>query len=351
MNRLDFSFETPSWASALQDLATGSSFSAVRFLALMEVDGQEAMDEALMFLDKKDILLDIRTLPAPAVAGDAALRLKREVQLVKSGRLLQDLEENDPLRLYLEEIALVPVAGDPAILAQQYAQGDENVAPLLVNLMLSYVVENACRLTGKGVLLLDLMQEGALGMWQGILQYTDGDFEEHCRWWIRQYQAKAVTLQAAASGVGQKLRTALEDYRDVDQRLLAELGRNPTGEEIAEQLHISQEETAVLEGMLLNLRKLQLATPQPDQEAQEAEEEARHVEETAYFQTRQHILELLSILEPLDAQILTCRFGLEGGLPLDPQKTGEKLGLTAQQIVERETAALAKLRQQGGNHG
>ena len=158
--------------------------------------------------------------------------------------------------------------------------------------------------------------------------------------------ARAVVTQARQNGVGQRMRQAMEDYRSVDERLLGELGRNPTPEEIAEQLHMTPEEGEAVRKMLENARSLgQIQAAREPAEPQSEEEQA--VEDTAYFQTRQRIGELLSGLEELDAQILTLRFGLEGGLPLTPEQTGARLGLTGSQVTARETAALGRLRGEG----
>ena len=116
----------------------------------------------------------------------------------------------------------------------EVAEGSEAARERLVNLSLYRVVELAKDYVGRGVLLLDLIQEGSMGLWQGILQYNGGDFEDHRDWWIRFYMVKTVVEQARAGGVGQKMRQAMEDYRSVDERLVADLGRNPTLEEIAE---------------------------------------------------------------------------------------------------------------------
>ena len=182
-----------------------------------------------------------------------------------------------------------------------------------------------------------------MGLWQGILAWQgEGDFQSHAAWWIHQAMAKAVTLQARANGVGLRMRQAAEDYRSVDERLLTELGRNPTLEEIAEGLHLSPEETAAVAKMMENARILEKAkTPR---EEKQPEEEDQAVEDTAYFQSRQRIAELLSGLDETDAKLLTLRFGLEGGLPLTPEDVGRKLGLTPEEVVEQETAVLAKLR-------
>ena len=139
--------------------------------------------------------------------------MKLEQKLAKTGQLQNGLEENDPLRLYLEELSGIPAAGDEKKFAEQYLDGNDDVAQQLVNLSLSRVVERACDMTGRGVLLLDLIQEGSLGLWQGILNYTGGDYEAHIAWWIDQYLAKAVLMQAHTGGIWQKMRQGMADYR------------------------------------------------------------------------------------------------------------------------------------------
>ena len=344
MNSLEFMFEQNAWEQKLQQLPEGSELSAARFLAWMEEEPEDAVEEAFAVLEQRRISLNIRDLSVDKGSGEAAVRLRQEQQFAQNGMPVGQLDENDPLRLYLEELAQMPAAGDPQVLAQSAAAGDEGAMARLANVMFSRVVELSAVHTGKGVLLLDLIQEGSLGLWQGILSYCSGDINTHCDWWIRQYLAKAVTLQARASGVGQKMRQAMEDYRDVDRRLLDELGRNPTLEEIAEQLHITPEAAMTVEQMLQAAKVLEQAhASQKPNEPTPEDEQA--VEDTAYFQSRQRIAEMLSGLSEADAKLLNLRFGLEGGLPLSPEETGKKLGLTAQEVVAREAAALASLRQ------
>ena len=343
MNELEFTFEKAPWETELEKLVPGESISAVRFLDLLETADETETENALEFLAQRRITLDVKTLPKFGAVGITAQRLQLEEKLVQTGNLPAGLEENDPLRLYLEEIAQIPAAGDVAVLAQQYAQGDENAVPMLVNLMLSKVVDTAKSYMGRGVYLLDLIQEASLGLWQGIQDYTGGDFESHCMWWINQFLAGAVTLQARSAGIGHKLRQAAEDYRAVDEKLLSELGRNPTLEEIAQALHMSLEETAAVAEMLENAKLMRLAH-KPEQE-QLPEEEDQAVEDTAYFQMRQRIQELLSGLSEEDAKLLSLRYGLEGGLPMKPEQVAAHLGITAEEVINREAAALSKLRQ------
>lgn len=344
MTDLDFSFEQPAWVRVLEQLPRGSSLSAVRFLTLMEGEGEAQLEEALLYLESVGIRLDIADLPKPAATGQAALRLHREEQLVREGKLRQNLEENDPLRLYLEEVDGFSMPANLQAMAQRYAGGYDPVLPALTNAMLPTVVEMACQLTGRGVLLLDLIQEGSLGLWQGILNFREGDFVSYTRWWIAQYLARAITLQARENGVGQKMKQAMEDYRAVDGQLLSELGRNATLPEIAEALHMTLEETRVVADMMDSARLLQRALPEEKEE--EPQEEEQSVENTAYFQLRQRVSELLESLDDRDAELLKLRFGLEGSLPLSPEETGRKLGMTPEEVIAHETAALTKLRNQ-----
>ena len=339
---MDITFDKPEWETALEGIAPGSSLSAARFLAWMEPCGEEEFGDALELLDSRDVLLDISDLPEGSAGGQLQLRLRREAELVKTGKLPEGLEENDPLRLYLEELAGTPVCGDVSVLAQQLLAGDQDAAGKLTALLLSEVIQSAFALAGKGVLLMDLIQEGSLGLWQAIMAYEGGDMEQHCRRGIRRVMNKTLTVQARESGVGRKLQQAMADYQDVDQRLLGELGRNPTLEEIAQQLHMTCEETAAVKEMLDSARMLNRA--KAEEPGTETEEEERAVEDTAYFQMRQRIAELLEAVTEGEAALLKLRFGLEGGKPLSPEETGARLGMTPGEVVAMEAAALAKLR-------
>ena len=342
---MEFTFDASPWEKALEALQPGETINILTLLSYLEEEDEDTVLEALDMLEEKSVALSIDDLPNLPTGGNMALRLREEAQLVESGRLLTGLPENDPLRLYLEELAGTPAAGDTEFLAQQYLDGDENAAQKLVTLSLSRVVELASALAGKNVLLLDLIQEGSMGLWQGILNYTGGSFDTHRDWWIRQYLHRAVFMQARSGEMGQKLRQGMEDYRDVDQKLLAELGRNPTLEEIAQAMHVEAEEAAVYSNMLTMAQTRRQVDEAMEEKAPEPEEE-QAVEDTAYFQMRQRIGELLSVLPAEDAQLLTLRFGLEGGMPMSPEETGRKLGLTPQEVVTKEANALAKLRRQ-----
>ena len=334
MNDLEFSFEQTPWEAFLMSKGMGDTISAVTLLSLLEGDDEQQLEDALQDLETGCMVLDIAGLPKVGGTGEAAVRLRREIQLAQNGLRPEALEE----------IAATPAQGDETLLAEKSSKGNESAMVQLTNLGLSRVVELAAEYTGYGVLLLDLIQEGSLGLWQAIRNYRRGDYAAHRDRWIRFYMAKAVTMQARQSGVGQKMRTALEDYRAVDERLLGELGRNPTLEEIAEELHMRPEEAEAVRKMLDDARVLAKVKQPAVDEEEEKEAEEQSVEDTALFQSRQRILDLLSGLSEEDQLLLSLRFGLEGGKPLTPEEAGRKLNLTAEEVVAREAAALSKLR-------
>lgn len=343
---MEFVFEPSPWELTLETLKPGDTLYATRCMAMLQELSEEDAEDALLALEEKHITLNITDLPVGIATGEAAERLQQEQKLAASGDLLHALEKTDPLRLYLREIENTAVS-DWKPLAERYLAGDDAAAETLVQICLPMVVKRACAATGRGVLLMDLIQEGNLGLWQGILNYTGGDFQTHILWWIDQYLCKAVILQARSGEVGQRLRQGMADYRDADQKLLGELGRTPTLEEIAEAIHCAPEEAATYAELLSQAKIRQQAdelkesrekAPDPDEE--------QAVENTAYFQTRQRIMEMLSTLTEQEAKLLTLRFGLEGGKPMDTQQISQAMNLTAGEITKMETAALQKLRQQ-----
>ena len=330
---MNFVLNQRPWEETLEALAGNETLSALKILTLLEEADEEETEEFLDSLAQKHITIDITSLPKASGNGAAAVRLQLEEKLVKQNNLPNGLEANDPLRLYLEELAEIPIG-----------EADISNKEKLTDALLPQTAQRAYAFVGRGVLLVDLIQEANLGLWQGTQSYTDGDIVAHCNWWSDHYLCRAVLLQAKANGVGQKLRQAMEDYRSVDEKLLTELGRNPTTEEIAEALHISVEETEAVAQMLENTRLLhRVKQPEPEELPQE---EDQAVEDTAYFQMRQRILELLSVLSEEEKQLLTLRYGLEGGIPQKPEHVAQKLGLTAEQVVAAEAAALMKLRQE-----
>ncbi len=340
MNDLEFTFDEAPW-QALLDGSRGGSVSALSLLALLESEEDETAREVLESLDEQGTSLDLTELK-PQPSGQAALRLKQELSFAHGGADVRTLDENDPLRFYLEEVAATPACGDEDVLAMEVQKGSEDAMTALTNLGLSRVIQIAKEHAGKGVLLLDLIQEGNLGLWSAIGSYRGGDYSAHRDFYIRNAIARVIVMQARANGLGQKMRAAMEDYRAVDERLLSDLGRNATIEELAEELHMSVEEAEAVRKMMDDARLLSMAVaPMEEKEEEDAD---RAVEDTAYFQMRSRITELLSVLSERDAKLLSLRYGLEGGLPKSASEVGALLGLTAAEVTKLEGELLQRLR-------
>ena len=351
MTDLEFTFEDSPLQCLIETLQPGQILSGAQLLAVGEAESEQTLDEALEQLAQMQITLELQGLEIPSAGAQSKERLQLEEKFIRAGMPREMLDQNDPLRLYLEELAAIPVCGDACLLANQVAamnlagKEPENAHTALAELSLSRVVELAGDYAGKGVLLLDLIQEGSMALWQAVEAYTDQSegFEAYRDGKVRFSMARQILLQAKTAGVGQMLRQAMEDYRSVEMKLLAELGRNPEPEELAQALHLNDSQVILLSALVENTRQMhRVIQPEP---AEIPQEEDQAVEDTAYFQMRQRISDLLSQLSEEDARLITLRYGLEGGLPLKPQQVAEKLGITAEEVVAKEAAALSKLRE------
>lgn len=339
----DFVFEQAPWEAYLRSCKNGSVISGWNLISMLEDEEDDAVEDAFSILTVKKLQLDLSGLPQMSAGSNTAQRLQQEREYVTGGLKTALMEETDPLRLYLEEIAAAPACGDEKLLAEQLSSGDQRAAQRLTELGLSRVVEIAAEYAGQAVLLLDLIQEGNIGLWEAISGYQGGDYAAQRDEAIRSSVLKAIVLQARSNGISQKMKKALQDYRAADQHLLTKLGRNPGLEEIAQEMHISLEQAQTIEKTMADILLLQKAEKLAAPKEETAEDELP-VEDTAYFQMRQRISEMLSVLDEQEARILTMRFGLEKGLPMSTEEVAKALGITTAAVTACETAALSKLR-------
>ena len=339
----DFVFEQAPWETYLRSCKNGSVISGWNLISMLEDEEDDAVEDAFSILTVKKLQLDLSGLPQMSAGSNTAQRLQQEREYVIGGLKTALMEETDPLRLYLEEIAAAPACGDEKLLAEQLSSGDQRAAQRLTELGLSRVVEIAAEYAGQAVLLLDLIQEGNIGLWEAISGYRGGDYAAQRDEAIRSSVLKAIVLQARSNGISQKMKKALQDYRAADQHLLTKLGRNPGLEEIAQEMHISLEQAQTIEKTMADILLLQKAEKLAAPKEETAEDELP-VEDTAYFQMRQRISEMLSVLDEQGARILTMRFGLEKGLPMSTEEVAKALGITTAAVTACETAALSKLR-------
>lgn len=339
----DFVFEQAPWEAYLRSCKNGSVISGWNLISMLEDEEDDAVEDAFSILTVKKLQLDLSGLPQMSAGSNTVQRLQQEREYVTGGLKTALMEETDPLRLYLEEIAAAPACGDEKLLAEQLSSGDQRAAQRLTELGLSRVVEIAAEYAGQAVLLLDLIQEGNIGLWEAISGYRGGDYAAQRDEAIRSSVLKAIVLQARSNGISQKMKKALQDYRAADQHLLTKLGRNPGLEEIAQEMHISLEQAQTIEKTMADILLLQKAEKLAAPKEETAEDELP-VEDTAYFQMRQRISEMMSVLDEQEARILTMRFGLEKGLPMSTEEVAKALGITTAAVTACETAALSKLR-------
>lgn len=328
----DFEWQEPGWKRVLEQLPKGSEIPSHRFFAVLgSVDESEAQ-EAAEYLEGRGIGLDVSSIPVPK-SGEAAERLHLEASLSHQGRLPGGLEPDDPLRMYWVELENLPRAS-----AAQVKQGGD-LNRLMEGLMY-LILQEAPAFAGQGVLMLDLLQEGAMGLMRAM-EVRSEDPVETARWYIRQAMARAVALQYLAAGESERLVASMRAYQQADRRLLQQLGRNPSPEELALELGKTVQEVETIAKMVRDAA----ATPKHREEPQEEEPEQETVEDSAYFRLRTTIEELLGRLDPLDRQILTLRFGLEGHKPQTTEETARSLGLLPAEVTAREVQAMALMRQ------
>ena len=344
MNGFTFEDMTSPWDLAVARLKRGDMLSAQRFLTLMRSTEDISPEDAALELEQMGVMLDVAGLPAITGNPDTAARLTLEQELLKNGGWSESLDEKDPLRLFVEELAYCAVLKDEDALAAKAAAGDQKAMQRLTDGYLKTVFDCAGAFAGRGVLLMDLVQEGSLGLWQGILSFESGSFREHALWWIRQAMARAVTLQAEADGVGGHLAGQIDRYQKADKLLLTQLGRNPTDQEIAQELGITLEETVSLGKTLREVHNMARVQKEKDKANEVTPEDGQAVEDTAYYQTRERVNDLMEGLTEEETMVLNLRYGLNGKAPMTAQEAAVKMNMTAVQIAAVESAALAKMR-------
>ena len=343
----DIDYMPTPWERAAEQLRPGDTISAQRFLTLMEMSQDQSSEDAALELEERGIMLDISDLPKFSGNPDTDARIELERKLFSQGGWADTLEKKDPLRIFLREMEQTQELTDGAELAARGAAGDRSAMQELTDGYLRTVYACAGEFLGRGVLLLDLIQEGSLGLWQGILNYTEGPFRDHALWWIRQAMARAVTLQAQASGVGSHLAKEVEAFHRADRKLLTELGRNPTMAELAQEMQIDLEQANALAKMLREIQDMAKIRNLEEKGPEAAsEEEDLAVEDTAYFQTRERVSDLMSGLTETESRLLELRYGLGGKPPLTVAEAASVLHMTGEEILAAETAALAKMRRE-----
>lgn len=293
------------------------------------------------------------------------------VQVTKDGELEQDaikedVEEeeidlsipeavniDDPVRMYLKEIGKVPLltADEEVELAKRMETGDESAKHQLAEANLRLVVSIAKRYVGRGMLFLDLIQEGNLGLIKAVekFDFRKGfKFSTYATWWIRQAITRAIADQARTIRIPVHMVETINKLIRISRQLLQELGREPTPEEIAKAMGIT--EGKVREIIKIAQEPVSLETPIGEEEDSHLgdfiqDEDAPAPADAASNSLMKELLwDVLDSLTPREAKVLRLRFGLDDGNPRTLEEVGKEFMVTRERIRQIEAKALRKLR-------
>lgn len=290
--------------------------------------------------------------PGGAVTGTAKLR---RVQEVARAAERGEATEVDAITAYLREIGRVPMLShaQEIDLAKRIEGGDKEAVQQFVLANLRLVVSIAKRYVGRGLSLLDLIQEGNIGLMRAVQRYDwrrGHRFSTHATWWIRQAISRAVADKGRAIRLPVYVNTALNRVRRERQRLVQDLGRDPTEQELAEAVGLDVDRLHELEAAPGTPISLEL--PVGEDEEQElgdvlADETSTSPEEIATTRTmKQEVQDVLEdVLTPRERLVLQLRFGLGNGHTFPLEQVGRQLGITRERVRQIEAGALAKLRQ------
>ena len=276
-----------------------------------------------------------------------------EEELADSAALMEGLSIDDHVRIYLKEIGKVDLLSpeEEIELANRMAQGDEEAKVLLAEANLRLVVSIAKRYVGRGMLFLDLIQEGNLGLIKAVekFDHTKGyKFSTYATWWIRQAITRAIADQARTIRIPVHMVETINKVIRVSRQLLQELGHDPTPEEIAAEMQMPV--NRVRDILKIAQEPVSLETPIGEEEdshlgdfipAEDAQEPA---EAASFALLREQLVEVLGTLTPREEKVLKLRFGIEDGRTRTLEEVGKEFNVTRERIRQIEAKALRKLR-------
>jgi len=267
--------------------------------------------------------------------------------------LLEGVSVDDPVRMYLKEIGRVPLltAEEEIELAKRIEEGDEEARRKLAEANLRLVVSIAKRYVGRGMLFLDLIQEGNLGLLKAVekFDYRKGyKFSTYATWWIRQAVTRAIADQARTIRIPVHMVETINKLMRISRQLLQEYGREPTIEEIADAMGMTEDK--VREILKIAQEPVSLETPIGEEEDShlgdfiEDEDVLAPVDAVSFYLLKEQLEDVLGTLTPREERVLRLRFGLDDGRPRTLEEVGQEFGVTRERIRQIEAKALRKLR-------
>ena len=323
------------------------------FFADMQLDSDK-FEKILDFLEANNI--DVLRITDDDADDDILLEVDDddEIEVEKIDLSVPDgVSIEDPVRMYLKEIGKVPLlsAEEEIELAKRMELGDQEAKKRLAEANLRLVVSIAKRYVGRGMLFLDLIQEGNLGLIKAVekFDYRKGyKFSTYATWWIRQAITRAIADQARTIRIPVHMVETINKLIRVSRQLLQELGREPTPEEIAAEMNMPVER--VREILKISQEPVSLETPI-------GEEEDSHLgdfiqddnvpvpaDAAAFTLLKEQLEEVLGTLTEREQKVLTLRFGLEDGRARTLEEVGREFNVTRERIRQIEAKALRKLR-------
>ncbi|MBR5230414.1 MAG: RNA polymerase sigma factor RpoD [Firmicutes bacterium] len=299
--------------------------------------------------DDFDVLMneDVDLTEDPDLIMDESADMDLEASIPKG------IAVDDPVRMYLKEIGKVPLlsADEEIELAMRMQKGDEEAKKRLCEANLRLVVSIAKRYVGRGMLFLDLIQEGNLGLIKAVdkFDYTKGfKFSTYATWWIRQAITRSIADQARTIRIPVHMVETINKLIRVSRQLLQTYGREPSPEEIAEEMGISVDK--VREIQKIAQEPVSLETPIGEEEDSHLgdfipdEDVPAPAEAAAFSMLKEQLVEVLDTLTEREQKVLKLRFGLEDGRARTLEEVGKEFDVTRERIRQIEAKALRKLR-------
>ena len=281
----------------------------------------------------------------------------KEVENLKLDQItdtsFEGISVDDPVRMYLREIGRIPLLTyeEELDLAQKILDGDEDAKQKLAESNLRLVVSIAKKYVGRGMLFLDLIQEGNMGLMKAVekFDYTKGfKFSTYATWWIKQAITRAIADQARTIRIPVHMVETINKRIRTSRHLLQQLGREPTPEEIAAEMEIPVERVAEIQKIAQDPVSLETPIGEEDDShlgdfIQDEESPAPH-DAASYTMLREQLEEVMNTLTPREAKVLKLRFGLEDGKSRTLEEVGKEFNVTRERIRQIEAKALRKLR-------